>query len=80
MLIIVLENWNYFCYFTFIKKYACIYDLVNTRVKDLMIAGSIIFNNFEEMSSNPLLFFIVFLTVSSLTVLSLRIYLTCVFK
>ena len=41
-----------------------------TKVKDLIIAGSIIFNNFEKMPSNPLLFFvgrsfIVFLTVSS---------------
>ena len=42
-----------------------------TKVKDLIIAGSIIFNNFEEIPSNLLLFFvgrsfIVFLTVSSL--------------
>ena len=56
-----------------------------TKVKDLMIAGSIIFSNFEEIPSNPLLFFvgrsfIVFLTVSSLTFLNLRTDLTCVFK
>ena len=56
-----------------------------TRVKDLMIVGSIICNNLEEMLSNPILFFvgrsfIVFLTVSSLTFLNLRTNLTCVFK
>ena len=54
-------------------------------IKDLMIAGSIIFKNFEEMLSNPLLFFvgrsfIIFLIVSSLTFSNLRIDLTYVFK
>ena len=43
------------------------------------------FKKIKEMESNPLLFFvgrlfIVYLTVSSLTSLNMRIYLTCVFK
>ena len=54
-------------------------------IQDLMIAGSIIFNNFKEMLSNSLLFFvgrsfIIFLTVSSLTFSNFRINLTYVFK
>ena len=56
-----------------------------SRVNDLMIVGSIIFKSFEEIPSEPLLFYVgrlsmVFFTVSPSTLFKQKTQSTCSFK
>ena len=58
---------------------------LNSRVSGLIITGAITFNNFDDISSYPQLFFvrrlfIVFLTIISSIFLKVKVEFICLFK